>query len=289
MRRHISYIPRRLAALIRRYQRIKGPVPDGGGLVLGLNRWMLDEGEGLVISDSNGDAHGYISEDAVYTQWVDTPEGGPPQTKCLEIVYNENADADIEGAVTGLTRIEGQPMMPMTIEAWVRLSDVFDGTLNLGVHNASFVTHNANHPAETYPNICFDFGFGSGNPNKPLFVSFESGDVAEYFYVISTAAPLEVSVWNHWAVTVDQLGNGVVLKNGDVVTSSISSNEDVVYVSSDPEPYCIGKSGPGTWASALSRHRRICYGMMADIRIWDHVRTQQQIQDNMYATKNSIV
>jgi hypothetical protein len=246
------------------------PTPTGD-----LYRWMMDEGEGVFVEEVSNDKHGQINEGSLYTVWGLVGEGDPPQEHCIEITASGNHT--LEGVMTGLTPEADDVILPITIEAWIRIDDNFA----------------ANHSLQVLAFTADLEGWGSVFEDRQVNLhlssarrlSFGAYSPVDYLgYAEATAAtshPVPIGQWTHVAATASSQEVKLYL-NGEEIPTSWSHVEDpnIIIVAQNPRPWRIG-------ADPSSRFNWF-HGMLADVRIWKEVRTEQQIYDNMLAGRTSL-
>lgn len=136
-----------------------------------------------------------------------------------------------------------------TIETWVKISAAGGNIIS-----------NVEGGADTK-------GFDIRLNGQSIELVMAIGASAGYWYVHTANEALPLDTWTHIAVTYDG-ANSEIFYNG--VSKGISANSNSMFVSS--LSLLLGRSptygGPFT-------------GQLSDVRLWNDVRTTQEIQDNM--------
>ncbi len=149
-----------------------------------------------------------------------------------------------------------------TVECWIKVNSVFD--------DESFFSNK---------------DWSSGNNTGIVFDVQDNGDNMKFNFKDNTNPRKDLTVpvgvlnrdWYHFAGTYKRGGYFVVYINGQAKdslnVSSITSSFAGSYT------YKLGQDGTGnyTWNGANPRFN----GKIDEMRIWSHVRTAQQIRDNM--------
>lgn len=141
----------------------------------------------------------------------------------------------------------------MTIEFWVYLTD--DGgkeVLSKGVSDASenfriYIQQNADY-------IYFDYGDGLQ-------------------YTATTSFTLNLTTWYHMAFTVSAGSKGHIYVNGVEASSYDTQADAPAEIPTNGQPMVIGG------CTFLSRY---FYGRHDELRIWNDIRTVEEIRQNMY-------
>jgi len=185
----------------------------------------------------------YYFDDVEFFEYVPTPQA-PPLGNALRFDgHDDYIQLDELTLTTGAITIEAW-MKYDSLQYWSRIVEFANG--------------------EELDNIIFA---NYQNTNTLRFESFDGNSMT----FIEYANALETDVWMHLAVTLDASGNAYLYKNGELLTSKTGLNP----VKNVTRLYnYVGKS-MWTWDSCLN-------GTMDELRVWTTVRTQTQIQDNMY-------
>jgi len=109
----------------------------------------------------------------------------------------------------------------------------------------------------------------NGKDNRALYINVRQGEEKYSFDCIDV---LEAKTWFHLAVSFDKSGFVHVYKNGTL----IGSEQLVLPVNIPRMTSYIGKSN---WAED-----KLLSGRLDELRIWDHVRTTDEINNNMHTT-----
>ena len=109
------------------------------------------------------------------------------------------------------------------------------------------------------------------NNNLYLDVETFSSDAQE----VNANGALETGKWAHLAGTIDASGNGILYKNGQLLTSG--KTQLPTYMKRTKNAIGISLGGlSGRWNSSGDFH-----GKIADVRIWNKARTSAEIQADM--------
>ncbi|KPA17887.1 Pentaxin, partial [Candidatus Magnetomorum sp. HK-1] len=118
------------------------------------------------------------------------------------------------------------------------------------------------------------FSLGTSSANNNLHMGFRSTNtftLAFYSNDLNTSATYGVEGWHHWAGTYDASTNKrIIYRDGDIVASDTASSDFV-----------------GNGSIILGRNvgnEHYHNGAMDEFRVWNTVRSQAQIRENMYQT-----
>jgi hypothetical protein len=149
--------------------------------------------------------------------------------------------------------------------------DYIDVGSNINLANKSFTLEAWAKEALSYNN---HFIFGNGNSynyNYSLHVGFRYYDVFTFdFYgnTLNTPVNYNDNDWHHWACTFDDATNArIIYRDGSIVASDISYSN---YFGTGA--FFIGQS---PWYDSRFE------GSIDEVRIWDKLRTQEEINESM--------
>lgn len=153
----------------------------------------------------------------------------------------------------------------MTIEAWVKPESYSSG----GSVIASKDTFSSTANDRQYIFYIMEGGADSG---KLSFVYWATGNSNETTFRTNSVV-LTIGMWSHVAVTIDvSATTAVFYVNGSVVAST-KIGGTATSIGSTTVNFNIGKRN-GTSTLYFD-------GIIDDVRVWDDIRTAQEIQDNM--------
>jgi hypothetical protein len=112
------------------------------------------------------------------------------------------------------------------------------------------------------------------NSGKTNDLAFQIYSGATGGKIVLATGVLDLNTWMHLAATINKEGKVVLYKNGQQIKTDNNSTSIIGKVSRNKNN--IGKSN---WSGD-----GFFDGRISDLRIWNNVRTQQQIQDQIYAT-----
>jgi hypothetical protein len=187
---------------------------------------------------------------------------GPADATAMKAaMFAENGGE--ERHITSKIGSDNLPTQEMTVEAWVKLYK-FTGW-------GGFVSFMQDDGRE-------EGGFLLGYRfNIPCFAITTEG--TGYMTYMASNIPLVPGAWQHLAATYDGV-NMRLLINGQVVRQGAFQNGKIKYPAPDYKP-----KASGYLFSLGAFHDNDEYnpmvGMMADVRIWNVVRTDTQIQSSM--------
>lgn len=224
-------------------------VSTGDGLV---GNWIFDTADGTTVSDRSGN-----NNNGTLTNGADVLN--VPQQA---ISFDGGDYIDAGAGTDNELRLDGD----MTVELWVK-PDTISGTqalIALGGKNGDAIA------ADTYL-----FGLNL-NASGQLFAFHENGSSEPG---VTTLATLSAGEWAHVSVTRDVSERTyTVFINGEAVSTGTYSNTlDVVSAATATNATFKIGTQIDTDGSSLTR---TFTGDIADVRVWNTVRTDQQIADH---------
>ena len=113
-------------------------------------------------------------------------------------------------------------------------------------------------------------------------MSLTNGKLGQIYDTDATSSRIvEYNKWSHVAITLDNIANErKYYINGELVFSDVMRSSDKIDSNFNNYPFYIG----GYWplcGSSVTMHSGPFKGKIAEVRIWDKVRTQQEIKDNI--------
>lgn len=146
-----------------------------------------------------------------------------------------------------------------TVEAWVKLEQ-----LPSSAGEYMYILSKDDGSSRQY-------NFFIADDNKVYIEFFSNNSTGTQFRTIDPIGAGDVGTWVHWAIAVSpSTPSGTIYRNG-VATSSQSNGTDATSVQNGTSEFRIG---------AKSNNIRYFDGLIDDVRVWNSLRSEQQINDN---------
>lgn len=244
---------------------------QGGALVL---NYKFEDGPGHKVTDSAGANDGSIKGDAVYIDTGPDIFGSTVTVQENQSVSGSMSTNDVVRSVLDLSKPGSDVASGMTV-------GTFDGFPTTAISMEMWINPDdlSNDPAP----ISYS---GGGSFNE--FAVFITGATTLRIYINDDAVNLSgfdfaIGEWSHISVTWDSAATGdnlFVYQNGIVIDQANTSSSDMLtaggtlYLGADQDP-------PGSSSTDTKFTNNQAYdGQMAEVRVWNDVRTEAEIAAN---------
>jgi hypothetical protein len=146
-----------------------------------------------------------------------------------------------------------------TVEAWVWFDSFKSYSRIIEFSNDNWKDNIIFYNQGTNNGLCLDVETFSADPQ-----------------VVKANGALETGTWLHLVGTIDASGNGIIYKTCQVIASGKTVLPAYMKRTKNAIGISFGGLG-GRWSDSGDFH-----GKMAEVRIWNKARTQQEIQMNMF-------
>lgn len=185
-------------------------------------------------------------------------------THSLDLERSSSQYARItDGSQTGLD-ITGD----ITIEAWVKLEQLPSTAGSLFVIAGKGDWGNSVNTRAYYLSINTD--------DKVFFQCSKDGGTSNRLSEIQDTASISTGEWTHIAVAVDVSANSSsIYINGNLVSSTSLVNGTISSIYNSNNDFFVGaRKADGSYVNFLD-------GLIDEVRVWNDIRTTQEVTDNM--------